>query len=279
MPRFQTSDGLSLHYSDTGPDTPGATSPPLLCLAGLTSDGRDFDFLLPHLGQTRVIRLDCRGRGQSDWGAPNSYTVLTEARDVLELLDHLSLAQVAILGTSRGGLIAMTLAATAKARLCGVALNDVGPELGRSGLEHIATRIGKKPAFKTHQALLKVWPDLAQGFENVPESRFREEITRLYAQGDTGLELRYDPALALGVQAALEADELPDLWPLFDSLDGLPLLALRGANSNLLSAETFVQMQARQPQMIAATIADRGHAPYLDEPDALAALQSWRDLL
>jgi pimeloyl-ACP methyl ester carboxylesterase len=272
MPSFQTSDGLALHYTDEG------TGTPLLCLAGLTRDGRDFDFVAPHLSHMRMIRLDYRGRGQSDWADPATYTPLIEARDVVELIDHLALPKVAILGTSRGGLIAMTLAATVKDRLLGVALNDVGPELNRAGLERISSYIGKRPAFKSYDALLEIWPDLAQGFYNVPTSRFREEITRLYTQGDTGLELTYDPALRTGVLAALDA-ELPDLWPMFEALAGLPLCALRGENSNLLAKTTFLKMQDRRPDMIAAEIPDRGHVPYLDEPESLTTLLKWTDLL
>ncbi|MFY9319279.1 alpha/beta fold hydrolase [Lentibacter algarum] len=268
MPKFQTSDGLSLYYEDEGVGTP------LLCLSGLTRTVRDFDFVAPHLAHMRLVRLDYRGRGLSDWADPSTYTPLIEGRDVLELMDHLALSQAAVLGTSRGGLIAMTLSAIAKPRLLGVALNDVGPELARQGLEKIALVIGKKPNFKDFDSLLKVWPDLAQGFDNVPTIRFREEISRLFTQGNTGLELNYDPALRQGVLAALDAD-LPDLWPLFEALSDLPICALRGANSNLLSQTTFAHMRERRPDMIAAVVPDRGHVPYLDEPAALEALLQW----
>lgn len=272
MPYFKAPDGVKLHYTSEGQGTP------LLCLAGLTRTGRDFDFVAPHLDMVRLITLDYRGRGQSDWADPETYTPAHEATDALALLDHLGLRQAAILGTSRGGLIAMTLAATAKDRLLGVALNDVGPELNRAGLERIADYIGRRPSHKTLEALLLDWPDLAQGFTNVPKERFRQEIARLYTQGETGLELTYDPALRKGVLAAMEAD-LPDLWPLFDLLGGLPLCALRGANSNLLTTTTFEAMRARRPDMIFAEVPDRGHVPYLDEPEALEALKAWIALL
>ncbi|MBU2982809.1 alpha/beta hydrolase [Lentibacter algarum] len=272
MPEFVTSDKLRLYFTDEGEGTP------IVCLAGLTRTHRDFDFVAPHLEGVRLIRLDYRGRGRSDWADPASYTPLVEAGDVLELLDHLDIGQAGILGTSRGGLIAMTIAAMAPARLLGVALNDIGPVLNQVGLERIGTFIGKKPSHKSYAALLEVWPDLAQGFDNVPLSRFREEIVRLYHETDAGLELTYDPALQQGVHAALESDPV-DLWPFFNALKGLPLCALRGANSNLLSAETFAEMQTAIPQMIAAEVADRGHVPYLDEPEALAALKQWIDQL
>ncbi|WP_322866331.1 alpha/beta fold hydrolase [Aquicoccus sp. G2-2] len=277
MPQFTTSDGLSLFYTDEG------TGTPLLCLAGLTRDHRDFDFVAPHLHSPafpdlRLIRLDYRGRGASDWADPSTYTIPIEARDTLELLDHLGLESAAILGTSRGGLIAMTLAALAKPRLRGVALNDVGPELDPAGLANIATVIGRNPSAKSYAALLAAWPGIMQSFSNVPENRFAEEIARLYNETPTGLEITYDPKLRDAVLAAGE-DPMPDLWPLFDALEGLPLCTLRAEHSNILPASTFAEMRHRRPDMIAAEIPDRGHVPYLDEPASLAALAKWSALL
>ncbi len=137
MPCFTTSDGLSLYYTDQGEGLP------LLCLAGLTRDGRDFEFVAPHLAGLRLITLDYRGRGQSDWGDPSTYQIPVEGRDATELLDHLGIDKAAVLGTSRGGLIAMVLAATAKDRLLGVALNDIGPEIAPEGLEVIKNYLGR----------------------------------------------------------------------------------------------------------------------------------------
>ena len=132
MPRFISSDGLSLFYSDTGHGRP------LLCLSGLTRNLDDFDFVSPHLSMFRLIKLDYRGRGRSDWAADyKSYMVPREAADALELLDHLKIDKTAILGTSRGGIIAMYLAHIAKDRLRAVALNDIGPELQPNGLNDI----------------------------------------------------------------------------------------------------------------------------------------------
>ena len=144
MPQFLTSDGLLLHYEDEGAGLA------VLCLSGLTRNARDFDFVAPHLAGVRLIRLDYRGRGQSAWSPdPLTYTVPREAQDVLELLDHLGLERVAILGTSRGGLIAMVLAAMAKHRLMGVALNDIGPELDPGGLDVIMGYLGRHPEAAT----------------------------------------------------------------------------------------------------------------------------------
>ncbi|PIE12638.1 MAG: alpha/beta hydrolase [Rhodobacterales bacterium] len=268
MPTFTTSDNITLHYTDEGAGLP------LLCLAGLTRDGRDFDFVAPHLTGIRLIRLDYRGRGQSQWADWSTYTLPVETRDVIELLDHLGLDKVAILGTSRGGLIAMGLAAAIHDRLLGVALNDVGPEIAPEGLEGIYTYIGRNPSYKTLEALLEVWPDAISGFANVPTSRYRAEISRLYNETDAGLEITYDPALRDAVLATRD-QPLPDLWPFFDALAGLPLAVIRGENSNLLLQSTFQEMQRRRPDMIAATVPDRGHIPYLDEPESLTALHAW----
>ena len=111
MPEFTAPDGARLYYTDQG------SRPPVLALSGLSRNGTDFDYAAPHLADTRLIRLDYRGRGQSEWTGAKTYTIPTEAGDALALLDHLGLERAAILGTSRGGLIAMTLAAMAKARL------------------------------------------------------------------------------------------------------------------------------------------------------------------
>ncbi len=274
MPRFTTSDGLGLHYVDEGAGLP------LLCLAGLTRDHHDFDHVAPHLLEhgVRLIRPDYRGRGQSDWGPHEGYAIPVEARDALELLDHLGLERAAVLGTSRGGLIAMMLAATAKDRLAGVALNDIGPEIAEAGLETIRGYLGRNPSWKTYAEAETGRPRSLPGFKNVPPARWATEVRTLWREGPEGLSIRYDPKLR---DAVLEsgAQPAPDLWPLFDALQGLPLCALRGANSDLLTPETFAEMQARRPDMIAAEVADRGHVPFLDEPEALDALGRWLEML
>lgn len=272
MPRFATSDGLSLHYTDEGEGLP------LLCLAGLTRDGRDFDFVAPHLEHVRLIRLDYRGRGQSDWGDPASYQIPVEGRDAVELLDHLGIRAAAVLGTSRGGLIAMMLAATVKDRLLGVALNDIGPEIAPEGLDIIKDYLGRAPALKTHAEVAEARERVMTGFANVPKTRWREEAERLFTETGDGLALTYDPKLR---EAVLEsgAQPAPDLWPLFDALAGLPLVCLRGANSDLLAPETFAEMKRRRPDMIAVEVPDRGHIPFLDEPESLNALRRWLDML
>ena len=151
---FTTSDGTRLAYDDQGAGLP------LLCLPGLTRTMADFDYMIPHLPPVRLIRMDYRGRGASAWTGAQSYTVPQEGKDALELLDHLGVGKAAVLGTSRGGLIGMMLAAVAKDRLLGLCLNDIGPEIHRPGLERIFDYVGRNPASKTHQVLADAMPQM-----------------------------------------------------------------------------------------------------------------------
>jgi pimeloyl-ACP methyl ester carboxylesterase len=268
MQFLTTPDGTRLAYRDEGAGLP------LLCLPGLTRTMADFDYLLPHLPPLRLIRIDYRGRGASQWSGAESYTVPQEAADALALLDHLGVAQAAVLGTSRGGLIAMWLAAIAKDRLLGVALNDIGPVIEQSGLARIFDYLSRNPAAKTHAALAEALPGVMPGFTDVPASRWLEEAQKHYATGPRGLQITYDPALRDAFLAAFKG-ELPTAWPLFEAMAGLPLALIRGANSDLLSAETAAEMRRRRPDMIFADVPGRAHIPFLDEAESLAVLHQW----
>ena len=267
MPSFQSTDGLTLYYTDEG------TGTPVIALAGLTRNGADFDHVAPHL-RCRLIRPDYRGRGQSDWANPATYTIPQEAQDVLVLMDHLGLEKAAILGTSRGGLIAMVLAATAGNRLTGVTLNDIGPEIADKGLEVIKDYIGRNPAQRTYAEAAQARADLWTHFQDVPMDRWLAEVRAHYEETPDGLVIRYDPKLRDAVLDA-SAQPTPDLWPLFDALAGLPLALIRGANSDLLSQETAEKMACRRPDMIKTDVPGRGHVPFLDEPRSLDVLQQW----
>ncbi|MGR3463379.1 alpha/beta fold hydrolase [Limimaricola sp.] len=268
MPRLEAEDGTGLHYLDEG------AGMAVLCLPGLTRNAADFDHVAPHLGGIRLIRPDYRGRGRSDWAHPSTYTVAQEARDVLALMDHLGLRRAAILGTSRGGLIAMVLAATARDRLSGVALNDIGPEIAPEGLETIKGYLGLPPREPTWEAAARARARLWTGFEDVPHDRWLAEVRGQYEETPEGLKLRYDARLRNAVLGGA-VQPAPDLWPLFDATATLPTALIRGANSELLSADTAARMRERNPEMIFAEVPGRGHVPFLDEPQALAALNDW----
>jgi pimeloyl-ACP methyl ester carboxylesterase len=261
-------DGTRLAYADEG------AGMPLLCLPGLTRTMGDFDYLRPHLPPLRLIRMDYRGRGASDWTGAASYTVPTEARDALALLDHLGVARAAILGTSRGGLIGMLLAAIARPRVIGLCLNDIGPVIERAGLDRIVDYVGRNPRARTHADLAAELPRHMPGFHGVPPGRWLAEARRHYSEGPEGLRITYDPALRAAFVAAFGAPS-PALWPQWDAVAGLPAALVRGANSDLLSAETARDMARRHPGLIVAEVPGRAHVPFLDEPEALAAIRAF----
>ena len=134
--------------------------------------------------------------------------------------------------------------------------------------------IGRNPTQKTYAEAIAMRANLMVGFENVPESRWTEEVRKHYLETPDGLVINYDPALRDAVLAA-GTQPVPDLWPMFDALDGLPLALIRGANSNLLSEATTAEMACRRPDMIWTNVPDRGHVPFLDEPEAVDVLRQW----
>ncbi|WP_420858462.1 alpha/beta fold hydrolase [Marivivens marinus] len=268
MPHITAADGTRLYYEEAG------SGLPVLALPGLTRNTTDFDHVAPHLPGVRLIRMDYRGRGRSDWADPATYTVPQEAQDALALLDHLGVEKAAILGTSRGGLISMVLAMIAKDRLLGVALNDIGPVIENRGLSVIKDYVGRNPAQNTYAEAAEFRDRNWVHFKNVPMSRWLQEVAQHYEETDKGLVIRYDPALRGPVLAAFDTTP-PDLWPLFDAFDGLPLALIRGANSDLLSVKTADEMARRHPGLIRADVPDRGHVPFLDEPESVAALHRW----
>jgi pimeloyl-ACP methyl ester carboxylesterase len=266
--RFTTSDGLSLAYTDEGEGLP------LLCIPGLTRNGADFDELAAALGgRCRLIRITLRGRGASDRDPdPQNYNVGVEARDVLELLDHLGLSRVVVVGTSRGGLIAMVLATTVKDRLAGVLLNDIGPELAPEGIANILTYLGVPPKARSHTEVagaLRV--RMGERFPGLTDEKWLSLARRWFDEGPEGLALNYDARIRDGVEATA-GQPAADMWPLFDALQGRPLAVVRGANSDLLTAKTVERMRERRPDLIVAEVPERGHVPFLDEAEAQAAL-------
>lgn len=266
---FPARDGALLAYRDEGAGLP------LLCLPGLTRTMADFDYIIPHLpAGIRLIRMDYRGRGDSAWTGATTYTVPREAQDALALLDHLGVAKAAVLGTSRGGLIGMVLAAMAKDRLLGLCLNDIGPEIEREGLAKIKDYVGRDPVSKTHAALAASMPRTMAGFANVPDSRWQEEAVKHYRASATGLSITYDPALRESFNAAFDGPPV-DMWPLWQATAGIPVALIRGANSDLLSLATVAQMQAIRPDLIFADVPDRAHIPFLDEAESLGVLHQF----
>lgn len=269
MASFTTSDGLRLHYEDTG------AGAPVVCLAGLTRNSADFGFLLPHLPHHRLIRLDYRGRGQSDHDTDfANYNIVREGQDTIELMDHLGLDRAAVIGTSRGGLVAMALALSHADRLSGAVLNDIGPEVTESGIARIMEYVGREPEAPDLDSCARALKQAnAAAFPDVTLARWRRQAEFMFHEKPQGgLGLRYDANLRRALTGQAATGDAPDLWTLFDHLARLPLATLRGANSDLFSRDTLDRMQARCPAMIVTEVPNRGHVPFLDEPESLATI-------
>ncbi|MBB5516968.1 pimeloyl-ACP methyl ester carboxylesterase [Rubricella aquisinus] len=267
MKYFETSDGLSLAYDDQG------AGHPVLCLAGLTRNMADFEPLMAaRADAARFIRLDARGRGASDRAADfMTYDVAVEARDAVELLNHLGIERAMIVGTSRGGLQAMVIAASLPQRLSAVLLNDIGPEIAGGGLDVIMQYLGRRPAAKTYEDAAQATAAFnAERFPTMTAADWLPHVRRFYDEKPDGLHLRYDPKLRDAILAQAEAGPMPDLWPLFDALSGIPTGVLRGAHSDLLTAETVERMKARHPDLLTGEVPNRGHVPFLDEAESLS---------
>jgi pimeloyl-ACP methyl ester carboxylesterase len=274
---YQSTDGLWLYARDyQGPAGRGMT--PVLCLAGLTRNSKDFEALAPHLAASRrVICPDYRGRGRSQYGNPKSYRPDVELGDALRLLDELNVRRVAVIGTSRGGLIGMVMAAGAKDRLAGLAFNDIGPAIDAAGLIRIRNYIGPSQALPSWEAAVAALKATNPGFRGLSEAQWLAFARRVF-RNEAGLPRPdYDMALAETFPSAeaIASGKLGDSWPLFDAIGPLPALVLHGENSDLLSAATVAEMQARHAGLAAVTVKDRAHVPFLDEPEALAAIENW----
>lgn len=269
-------DGTRLYARDHGPEAGSLT--PIVCLPGLTRNAKDFETIAPRLAETRrVLALDFRGRGRSGRADPATYRPDQEVADTLAVLDHLGISRFAIIGTSRGGIAAMVMAARALPRMAGVVFNDIGPKIDKAGLLRIRGYLGADPQFAS-------WADAVQslkasnpGFPALGEAQWLAFARRVYREQDGLPRADYDPALAQNFPsvADIEAGAVAELWPLLEMMAEVPSLVLRGEHSDLLSEETVARMQQHHPRLAAVTVRERGHVPFLDEPESIAAIDAW----
>ena len=270
---WSSRDGLRLYYRDYAGS---AERPPIICLPGLTRNARDFEDLAARLsGQWRVLCLDMRGRGDSDYARdPMTYTPLQYLDDIEALLEEAAIARFVAVGTSLGGLLTMMLAAKDASRIAGAVLNDIGPVIEPAGLERIRDYVGQGRSFETWmhaaRALQESQSDIYPDYTVSDWLRIAKRLMALSSGGRIAFD--YDMKIAEPLEAADGATPQPDMWPLFDALAGRPLLLLRGALSDILSAETAAQMAARNPALDLVTVARVGHAPTLDEDASIAAI-------
>jgi pimeloyl-ACP methyl ester carboxylesterase len=273
---WASADGLTLRYRDyPASDSHAAARPPILCIPGLTRNARDFEPVAQAFaGEWRVICADLRGRGQSDYARdPASYTPAHYVADILRLLDQAGLNRVVTIGTSLGGIVAMLLAAQAPERIAAAVLNDVGPAIDPAGLARIREYVGQGRSFPTWMHAARGLRDQAgvahPDFANADWLRLAK---RWMAVGGGGrIVFDYDMKIAEPFQQPATAEPF-DMWPAFRALAGRPLLAIRGALSDILSEATLARMRREVPAMDALVIPRIGHAPTLEEPAAQAAI-------
>jgi pimeloyl-ACP methyl ester carboxylesterase len=268
---WTSSDGLRLHYRDyDGP----SDRPPIVCLPGLTRNARDFEPVADrHAGAWRVLVLDFRGRGLSAYDPePGNYSPNTYAADVLSLFDAIGIERAVLLGTSLGGLVTMILAAAARVRLSGAMLNDIGPEIDPSGIERIRGYVGCSTEFASWDEVSSalavrnadVYPYYGAG-------QWMAFARRICTEREGRIVFDYDMAIASNFNRAPN-EAAPSMWPQYRALAGIPLLILRGELSDLLAAEVAESMAEALPEAELVVVPEVGHAPALDEPEAIAGI-------
>ena len=283
---WQSEDGLRLHFRDYPGSGGGRGGIPVVCLPGLTRNARDFEKLAellssPAGGGWRVLCVELRGRGLSQY-APDarSYAPQQYVRDLLALAEQHQLEKFVSIGTSLGGLLTMALAQMAAEGLgpdliAGALLNDIGPVLEPAGLDKIVDYVGRDqryPSWEAAAAAAKA--ELGAGFPGRSDASWLGYARRVMVeQPDGTIRHDYDPRLALPFRAGKVTP--PEMWEGLAALAGVPVLLLRGALSDLLSAETYAEMQRRLPTALAAQVPGVGHVPALDEPEAAAAISQW----
>ena len=270
-------DGLRLHARSYG--RASAPALPVVCLPGLARTAEDFIALAQALAgdaqhPRRVIALDYRGRGLSDYDRdPANYSFQTELADVLAVMAALDTLPAVIVGTSRGGILAMLLAALRPGALAGVVLNDIGPVIEPKGLMRIRGYVGKLPQPTSFEEGAEILRRLFSAqFPKLDQEDWLAAAHRTFKDKDGALVPTYDVRLAKTLEGVNFEKPFPPLWKEFDALAHVPVMCIRGANSDLLSAETVEAMRARRPAMDFLEVPDQGHAPLLAEADTIAAI-------
>ena len=272
---WSSHDGLKLYARVYPGPEPSART--VLCLHGLTRNSRDFEDLAPHLQHRyRVIVPDVRGRGLSARDPnPQNYQPAIYLQDILTLIDTVAAQRVAVIGTSMGGMLAMMMAVGSRERVSGVVLNDMGPEVDPTGLERIKGYAGRLPGPKSwDDAIAQTRSMFGDAWPNLSPERWSALTRRGYREDEKGgLKADADPMIGEMLRAAPAATA--NLWPFWNALRGIPMLAIRGAQSDILSEATFAKMKVENPQLEQLEVAQRGHAPLLDEPECIAAIDAF----
>lgn len=273
-------DGLRLYVRDYG-DRRSARLP-VLCLAGLSRNSADFDAVATALASDpdaprRVVALDCRGRGRSDYDPdPEHYAIPVERDDVIAVMTALDIAPAILIGTSRGGLITMDLATKAPDLIAGAILNDVGPAVEIAGLLRIQAYVGKRPAPASFEDGAELLRQESMGqFPRLGPADWLATARRAWREENGRLVTNYDPALSR-ILAQVRPDKgLPTMWKEFEALNAKKVMVIRGLRSDILSAATVAEMQTRHPALEILEVPDQGHTPLLADPLSIGRIAAF----
>jgi pimeloyl-ACP methyl ester carboxylesterase len=272
-------DGLRLHvrrYGERG------RALPIVCLPGLTRNGADFHELATALTQNSaqprlIITIDSRGRGRSDHDPnPENYSFPVELADVIAVITALEIGPAVFIGTSRGGILTMLLAAARPTAIAGAILNDIGPVIDVKGLMRIKGYAGRLPTPRSHEEGADVLRRLGDAqFPGLPPEGWLRQAKQVWRNENGAMVLAYDTRIAKTLEAIDVEHAPPALWAQFDALARVPLMVVHGANSDILSVATLDAMRERRLDIDILEVPNQGHAPFLAEPDVIARVAAF----
>ena len=273
--KYRSHDGLTLHARvyEASPDYPA-----VICMPGLTRNSADFHKLAEHLtaqSKVKVYSLDFRGRGSSDWDSnPSNYNPLRYAEDLQAFVQNQKLENIILIGTSLGGLVAMIYTAHFDNTVAGIVLNDIGPEIDPTGLARIQSYVGKTGSAESwNDAKQMVKAINEETLPDLAEAEWTQMTEALMHEAEDGrIVFSYDPAIS---EESNPSAKGTDFWSEFDALRQLPVLVIRGVKSDILNSKCVETMLTSHDKLAYCEVSNRGHAPLLNEPEALAAIEAY----
>ncbi|MEX0298630.1 MAG: alpha/beta fold hydrolase [Kordiimonas sp.] len=271
---FTNPDGLKQFYRDY--NCAPKDAPTILCMPGLTRNSKDFADIAAHMAdRCRVICVEQRGRGLSHWDPdPTRYRPDVYVNDMMVLLKHIDVQQVIAFGTSLGGLMTIMMSALHPGTLIGAIINDIGPVVDPVGIARIKSYVGKGTPPTTWADAIEAVKHANTGvYPKFTESDWESFTRKLYIDVNDKPVLQYDPTISRNFEDTND-QSAPDLWGIFSSLYNIPVVTLRGALSDILSAETLSEMTKRHPDLTPVTVPDKGHVPMMTEPECIEAIDT-----
>jgi pimeloyl-ACP methyl ester carboxylesterase len=273
-------DGLKLHVRSYGPRNAAAL--PVICLPGLARTAADFEALATALAgdakaPRRVFAMDSRGRGRSDYDRnPANYSLPVELADLLAVLVALGIARAVFIGTSRGGILTMLLATVRPTVIAGCVLNDIGPVIDPKGLMRIRSYVGRLPRPASFHEAADILRRLFGGqFSKLSDDDWVAFARRTFTETSGRIVPDYDVKLGTNLKGINPDRPLPALWKEFDALARVPVMVIRGGNSDILSAATVEAMRARRSSLDVVEVPDQGHAPLLEGTEIIGRIASF----